>query len=261
MLDPYVTMLDIDVDQWRNAQSLLLRSARALRRVILLHDQGRVVKCRDTSGATVSGAPTVVTDPTETARSLYQANPGVDFVAVMDRDSVDSFFARAQDMWTMDQDLDDYVTGCYRLLDEPGCGIVTYPGRASGNLGLQWRLGVSHEAVEAGLAAVASPGGTVVLGVEAEDCLWSSLILDIGDGGKIVAVTTADPSLVDIHGDRRRLADRLVEWQRGRGKRVDFALVFALEAVRAFLAGGMEDKARLWSAGLADGSIVDASPR
>ncbi|MDR2975515.1 MAG: hypothetical protein LBV00_12555 [Propionibacteriaceae bacterium] len=258
MLDPYVTMLDIDVDQWRNAQSLLLHSARAQRRVIVLHDKGTVVKCRDTTGAAVVGGPSVVTDARACAQALYEANPGVDFVAVMERDAVDSFFAQAQDQWTLEQDLDDYVTGYFRLLDAPDCGIVTYPGKASENLGLQWRLGASHEAVVAGLAAVANPGGAVVLGVESEGVLWSSLIIDLGDDGKIVAVTTADPSLVDIHGDRAQLGGRLVEWQQGKGKRVECGLVFSLTAARAFLAGAIQDKANLLSAGLADGGIVDA---
>ena len=62
MLHGDVLMADLDVDQWRNAQHLLLRSAKGARRIVCLLEKGKVVKCRHTQGAEVAQAPTQVDD-------------------------------------------------------------------------------------------------------------------------------------------------------------------------------------------------------
>ena len=252
MLDPYVTMLDIDVDQWRNAQTLLLHSARATRRIVVIHDQGVVVKCRDTTGAAVKNAPTQVADANQVAKALYEANPEVGFVMVVERDAMDTYFAKVQDMWTIEQDLDDYVRACFAALDDTAGGVVTYPGTAGHNLGLQWRLGTSHDIIESALASVGKPGGTVVLGVEDAGRLWASLVLDLGQDGKVVGITTADPAEVELGGSRPELADRLAAWQQTKAKRVDAVLVCALATIQRVLGGDSQ----ALMAGIADGSIV-----
>ena len=45
MLHGDVLMADIDVDQWRNAQNLVLRSAKEAKRLIVMLEKGEVVKC------------------------------------------------------------------------------------------------------------------------------------------------------------------------------------------------------------------------
>lgn len=226
MLHKDVLMADIDVDQWRNAQRLLLRSAKAARRIVVIHDQGRVVKCRHTAQAPVVGAPERVVDPHRTARDLYEANAsttGTDFVVVMERDAVDRYFAAVQDSWDIDEDLDVFVQRTYATLDEYADGIATWPGRARDTLGLQWRTGASRDQIAAALAALPA-GSVVVLGVHDADALWASLVLDVDGEGSVVSVTTADPSLVDLHGDRAEVLDRVVAWVEGTGRTVAVAL-------------------------------------
>ena len=73
MLHRNVLMADIDVDQWRNAQSLLLRSAKAARRIIVIHEHGTLLKLAHTTGAPIAGHIDTVDDPHAVARALYEA--------------------------------------------------------------------------------------------------------------------------------------------------------------------------------------------
>ena len=57
MLGKDVLMEDIDIDQWRNAQDLLLESSKEKRRIIVLHDNGVVRKCEHTDGIEIVGKP------------------------------------------------------------------------------------------------------------------------------------------------------------------------------------------------------------
>lgn len=226
MLHKDVLMADIDVDQWRNAQALLLHSAKGARRLVVIHESGRVLKLRHTQGLPVRGEVTRVDDPHQVARELYEANhDSVDFVVVMERDAVDSYFAQIQDAWDIDADLDVFVQGTYAALDDYPDGIVTYPGTARGTLGLQWRIGASHEELEAAARAFIAPGTTAVLGVHDGASLWTSLILDFDDDWRITSITTADPSVVDIHGDRDAVLGRLTHWLQDAGTSVSLAVL------------------------------------
>ncbi|GEN81602.1 hypothetical protein [Actinotalea fermentans] len=256
MLHQDVLMADIDVDQWRNAQALLLRSAKAARRLVVIHEDGDVVKFRHTSGATCVGAVERVNEPRALAQRLYEANrESVDFVVVMERGAVDSYFAALQDSWNIDEDLDVFVQRTYALLDEYPEGVVTYPGPARDILGLQWRTGASLDAVNAAARALVAPGSTVVLGVHDSGSLWASLVLDFDDEWKVTSITTADPSLVDVTGAIGPVLNRVVAWQESRGKKVSLALSMDRTGAEEFLAAPAAEKAgvlgRLVSAGRA----------
>ncbi len=241
MLHGDVLMADLDVDQWRNAQDLVLRSAKEARRVIVLLEAGTVVKCRHTSGRAVLDAPSQIDDLEAAAQALYEANrEDTDFVLVMERDAADEYFAAFQQAWTADEDLDEFVRRTYRSLDDYAGSIVTYPGRARDNLGLQWRLGASYEQVEAAVHTMVEPSSTVVLAVHDGKKLWTSLILRFDDDLKIVSIGTADPSLVDIHGTRSEVVERLVRFAEGREGNVCLVVEATLEAAKSFLAA--EDK-------------------
>ncbi len=243
MLHQDVLMADIDVDQWRNAQSLLLRSAKSCPRLVVIHDKGRVVKFRHSRGMPVHGHVDSVADPHRLARDVYEANKAVvDFAVVLDRDSVDSYFAQVQDGWDIDDDLDAFVQKTYAALDSYPDGIVTYPGRARDTLGLQWRIGASHDQVVAAVRELVAPQSTVVLGVSAEDRLWASLILDFDDDANVTSITTADPSAVDLNGTHEELTTRLSTWVEKSGKTVSFAMVLDRDAATEFLAARAEDK-------------------
>lgn len=257
MLHKDVLMADIDVDQWRNAQALVLRSAKAARRIVLIHEGGRVLKLRHTSGVPVAGAVTRVTDPAATARALHEANQeSTDLVVVLERDAVDGYFASIQDAWDIEADLDAFVQNTYATIDAYGDGIVTYPGPARSMLGLQWRTGASLAEVGAAARAHVAPGSTAVLGVHDDGALWTSLVLDFDTDWKVTSVTTADPSLVDLHGGRAEVLDRLLAWQRGQGKEVSLALVLDRRAADAFLAATGPAKAKVLTEALAAGAAT-----
>lgn len=254
MLHQDVLMADIDVDQWRNAQALLLRSAKACRRLVVIHDGGRVVKFRHTGGLPARGRVDTVDDPHRLARELYQANQAdVDFVVVLERDAVDSYFAQVQDAWNIEDDLDEFVRKTYAALDSFPDGIVTHPEPARDTLGLQWRLGASYQQVEAAARAAIAPGSTAILGVTSGGALWTSLILDFDADHKVTSITTADPSLVDLHGTHRELADRLTTWVEAAGKTVSLALVLDHAAAVEFLTARGEQKAATLTALLSGG--------
>jgi hypothetical protein len=255
MLHQDVLMSDIDVDQWRNAQALLLRSAKTCRRLVVIHERGRVLKFRHTTlGDRVSGRVATVDDPHRTARVLYDANSGeVDFVVVMERDALDSYFAQVQDSWDIDEDLDEFVRKSYAALDSFTDGIVTYPGRARETLGLQWRLGASFSEVESAVREFVRPASTVILGVESDVQLWMSLILDFDEDYKITSVTTADPSRVDVRGTAQALEERLKDWVEASGKVVSLALVLQYTAAVDFLAAPSDKKGAVLSTLLRNG--------
>lgn len=243
MLHKDVLMADIDVDQWRNAQALLLRSAKGARRLVVIHEGGRVLKFRHTQGLPVTGRVTQVDDPHELARQLCAANAGaVDFVVVMERDAVDSCFAQIQDSWDIDADLDVFVQGTYAALDAYPDGIVAHPGTARDTLGLQWRIGASLDEVNAAVRAFIAPGTTAILGVHDGSSLWTSLILDFDADWKVTSMTTADPSLVDIHGGRTEVLERLTAWVEGSGKAVSLAVLLDRAAADELLAASGPDK-------------------
>jgi hypothetical protein len=246
MLDKDVMMADIDADQWRNAQALVLRSAKRCRRLVVIHDAGRVVKFRHSHGRRVRGRVSFVSDPHRLARDLYETNRGlVDFVVVMERDAVDSYFAQVQDSWDIEEDLDAFVARTYATLDSYADGIVTYPGPTRETLGLQWRVGASLEEVTAAVRSHVAPRSTVILGTELDGRLSASLIIDVDSDHRITSITTADPSRVDVHGTPGELAHRLTSWVERAGRTVSFALVVDQRGARELLAAPAGEKAAI----------------
>lgn len=243
MLHGDVLMADLDVNQWRNAQHLLLRSAKSARRIVCLLEKGKVVKCRHTHGVKVAQAPTHVDNLQEAADALYAANrEQVDFVLVAERDAIDEYFAEYQNTWSADEDLDVYVSRSWTLLRERyKSTIVTAPKPADQVLGLQWNLGVSHDEVVAAAEAFVNPDSTFVLAVHDENSLWTSLILRFDKNRKVISISTADPSLVNIQGNRAVVTQRLVSFANNREGKVSLVVSCTREAAKQFLAA--EDKA------------------
>ena len=254
MLHKDALMQDIDVAQWRNAQELLLESAKERRRIVVLHDDGTVRKVVHSHGREVKAPPANLDDPAAAARALYEANSdSVDFVAVFERAAFDAYFAAVQDSWDIDEDLDSFVHRTYALLDDYPSGMVTYPGRARSTLGLQWRLGASRDDVVNAVAAFVEGGTTVVLGVFGDRELWASLVLTFDDAGSITAVTTADPSEVDLVGDPETVANAVVDWVRGKHGHCSLGLFLKKASAEAFLAAA--DKAAALRGASAKGDL------
>lgn len=243
MLHGDVLMADLDVDQWRNAQHLLLRSAKGARRIVCLLEKGEVVKCRHTHGADVADTPSRVDDLQAAADALYAANrEQVDFVLVAERDAMDEYFAEYQNAREADEDLDVYVSRSWSLLrDRYKSSIVTAPEPADQTLGLQWKLGASHDEVVAAAEALVTPDSSVVLAVHDAGALWTSLILRFDEDRKVISIGTADPSLVNIKGDPAAVTERLVGFANAREGNVKLVVSCTKEAAERFLEA--QDKA------------------
>ena len=255
MLHKDVQMQDIDVSQWRNTQELILNSAKDRRRIIVLHDAGKVRKVAHSTGAPVTGTVDRADNPTALAKELYENNAkSVDFVAVFERAVFDDYFARVQDSWDIDEDLDEFVQRTYALLDQFPEGMVTYPGSARSTLGLQWRLGCSRDDIIAATERFVEPGATIVLGVFDEGSLWASLVLTFDDASSVASVTTVDPSEVSIEGDITTVAAGVVDWVRAKHGTCTLGLFMERPAAEAFLKA--TDKAAALREASAAGQLV-----
>jgi hypothetical protein len=260
MLHQDVSMQDIDVAQWRNAQTLLLDSAKERRRIVVLHDDGMVRKVAHSHGTRVRSAPSQLGNALDGARALYDANRGnVDFVAVFERRAFDAYFAAVQDSWDIDEDLDAFVQRTYALLDEYPDGMVTYPGRARSNLGLQWRLGASRETVLAAVQRFVAPGSSVILAVIDGEHLWASLVLTFDVDRKIVSATTVDTAELTAVGRPADVADAVLGWAIARGLTCSLGLFLQRRVAEELLSS--DNKSAVLRDALADGrAVLDPAP-
>ena len=119
MLHENPWMADIDVDHWRNMQTLLLDSAKERRRIVVIHEAGEIQKFVHSERQPIERPVARITDPRADAEAIYRANEAaVDFVAVFERRAFDDWTARFQDSWRSDEDLDAFVYRQYALMDE-----------------------------------------------------------------------------------------------------------------------------------------------
>jgi len=229
-------MVDIDVDHWRNLQSMILESAKERPRIILIHENGELLKFVHSQRADIVRNVDRVDHPLEVAEKVYRANAGkADFVVVLDRRAVDRFFAQTQDTWRADEDLDEYVHRMYATLDEYSEGIVTYPGPARTMLGLQWRVGASYEDVSAAVGRFVPANTTVVFGVFADNALWASLILGFDAERRVSLITTADPSELTASGISEAAAKEFVGWANRKYSPCSLGLFMDLDGAKALL--------------------------
>jgi hypothetical protein len=235
MLSKDVLMEDIDIDQWRNAQNLLLESAKEKRRIIILHDQGIIRKCEHTEGCPVSGAPDRIVDAQAQAKQLYEDNrDSVDFVAIFERHAFDEYFSRVQGSWIVDEPLDSFVQRTYALLDCYANQLVTYPGPARTRLGLQYRLGVTRNEAAVLADRWLKPESSLLLGVYEENRLWASLVMTFDGQMNVTELTTVDAERVDIHGAMEEVVARCLQWTAEHHQPEAVALVWTRQAFEQF---------------------------
>jgi hypothetical protein len=236
MLHENPLMADIDVDHWRNLQELLLESGKAKRRIILIHENGELLKFVHSQRQEIVRNVARVDDPPAVAEKVYRANSDkTDFVVALERRTVERFFAQVQDTWSADEDLDVYVHRMFDVLDEYDDGIVTYPGKASTNLGLQWRLGASYEDVLAAVKKFVPADTTVVFGVFTGDTLWACLVLGFDGDKRIVNITTADPTELTSTGNWQDKAKEVVSWANKKFTECSIGLFTDLDSAKDFL--------------------------
>ena len=237
MLHENPWMADIDVDHWRNMQTLLLDSAKERRRIIVIHEAGEIQKFVHSERRPIQRAVERITDPRADAEAIYRANEAaVDFVSVFERRAFDDWTARFQDSWRSDEDLDAFVYRQYALMDEYPDGIVTYPGPARSMLGLQWRIGAGCADVQAAVAAFVPPSSSVVFGVFEGETLWSTLVLRFDGDRRVNVITTVDPTELALDADRAAVARNVVAWVNARYAPCSLGMFTSVEGARGFLA-------------------------
>ena len=255
MLGKDVLMEDIDIDQWRNAQDLLLESSTEQRRIIGLHDNGAVRKCEHTDGFEIVGKPTEITDAPTQAKELYENNKdNVDFVAIFERRAFDEYFSRMQQSWVADEPLDSFVHRTYALLDEYPTTMVTYPGPARETLGLQYRFGVTRNEAIVLANRWVRPNSSLLLGVYDEGGIWASLVMSFDSELTMVELTTVDAERVDVKGDLGEVTARAMEWMIENHRPDAAALVWTREAFDKFREA--KNKELAVAAALANGAAV-----
>jgi len=236
-------MADIDVNHWRNLQVLLLESAKQKRRIIVIHENGKLLKLVHSHREEIVRDIDRVDQPSAVAEKVYRANPGkADFVAVFERRAFDQYFGRIQDTWNGDEDLDEYVHRMYAMIDEYPEAIVTYPGPASKVLGLQWRFGASYEEIKAAVGLLPARS-TAVFGVFEGGALWATLVLGFDADRRANVVTTVDPSQLAPATARPDIARSVVEWTNQHYPPCSLGLFMSLDSAKAFLASRDKGKA------------------
>jgi len=237
MLHEDPLMLDIDVNHWRNLQSLLLESAKEKRRIIVIHEDGEILKFVHSQREEIVRTVRRIDDPHAAAEQIYRANPGkADFVAVFERRQFDRYFGQWQGTWRPDEDLDSFVQRTYATLDEYPDGMVTYPGPARDVLGLQWRFGTTYAAAKTALERFVPVDSTVVFGVFEGESLWASLVLGFDGNRRAKVVTTVDVSELPKPLAKNEIVAEVVAWVDKRYGPCSLALFVGVEDARAFLA-------------------------
>ena len=237
MLHENPLMTDIDVDHWRNLQALMLDSAKGKRRIIVIHDNGEIEKFAHSAKAAILKPIDRITNPKADAETIYKANSAVvDFVMVVERKASDAYFRAVQDAWTPQDDIDVYVNRSYRLMEGYAEGIVTYPGPASTQLGLQWRLGAGFDQIAAAVKAFGEPERSAVLGVFDKNTLWATLVLHFDANMRIDVVTTADPTDITLSDSKDATAAAVVDWVGEHYGKVCLGLFVDLADAKRFLA-------------------------
>lgn len=236
MLHENPLMTNIDVDHWRNLQHLVLESSREKCRIIIIHEKGEIMKFVHSKRHEIIKSVDRVDDAAKVAEQVYRDNAeNTDFVLVIERKSVEDFFAKVQDSWKAEEDLDVYVHRMFKSLDDYPEGIVTFPGSARSNLGLQWRLGSKYEDIDEAIKRFIPAESSIVFGVFDEDILWTSLVLGFDIDKKINNITTVDPTELDQSGKWQDQAIKMIDWVNHKYPRCSLGIFTSLKEVGQIL--------------------------
>ena len=77
MLHENPLMVDANVDHWRNLQSLLLELAKGKSRIIVIHEDGEILKFVHSRKAEIVRPVERIDDPHVAAKAIYDANPAL----------------------------------------------------------------------------------------------------------------------------------------------------------------------------------------
>ena len=255
MLHENPLMADIDVNHWRNMQSLLLESAKSKRRIIVIHENGEILKFVHTHRVEIIRTIDRVTDSRIDAKKIFEDNLGkCDFVMILERRVLEKYFGEVQNSWNAKEDLDVYVHRMFSKLDEYPEAVVTYPNKASSNLGLQWRIGSSHEAIVDAAQKYMKPNSSLVIGVFDKDELWATLVLGFDSDLKIDNVTTVDPTELSSLRGFSKVSESVVEWVSKTYTPVSVGLFMDVEIAKSLFA--TDDKKKVLVKAMSTGQLL-----
>ncbi len=200
MLDKNPLMIDLDIAQWSNLHNEFLIGVREKKRIVVIHEKGKVQNISHSHDAPINNPINTVVNPQRAAKELYDSNKDTtELVMILDRCSVETYYDEIQSVWTSEEDLDHYMYRMYSRLDCYYPGIVTYPGPASRQLGLQWILPGKPNflEVEAMINNFVEKSSVVTLAVfDSPTKLWASLVLGFNEKKKISLITSVKQGLI-----------------------------------------------------------------
>jgi len=236
MLHKNVQIVDVDVDHWRNLQDLFIGSSKEKRRIIVIHENGQIAKFIHSDRIEIVRAVERIESAQDDAKAIYEANrDAVDFVMVLERRAVEKYMAQIQDAWSADEDIDEYVHRIYATLAEYEDGIATYPGEASTNLGLQWRVGIPYEELQELVGTAAKPDSKAFLAIMDGDALWASLVLGFDSDRKIDLITSVPVRAGERIGSLQEASSALASQVSNLHGECSLGLVSQLKAFQAWL--------------------------
>jgi hypothetical protein len=247
MISPDIQMLDINPYQWRHLFDLFFTNR--ARQLIIIHENGRVLKAFDTQHGLRPDLKTQsVSDPPSLALQLYRAEQ-VDQVWVLERAALSDYSDALRTIYNPDEDGDRYFQRARLALDD-NPQLVRYPPRPRG----MYLAGISYEAFEKLIGRVPA-GGTLVLGVFDEHSIWASLILRV-ERGKVGLITTTDAIMpIDVRIEDWRPAARLILDRVAAQIGAPFAGLFCAREAFIDLVTG-DDKLAHFKALKTEGSII-----
>ncbi len=259
MLDANPLMIDIDIDHWRNLHKSLLRPIRGRRRIVVIHDNGKVQNISHSDGKEVHKTIATVVEPGRDARVLYEANKAdVDLVMLLERRTVERYYHEVFEGWHPEEDLDAFIHRMYSSLDTHMPGIVTFPGPPSRQLGLQWSLPWDYQKVVNAVERFVPAACTVIIAVfDDVTNLWTSLVLGFDDRKKITLISSLDKTLVKK--DWKQEHTSLTKWVDGRFWKCELG-IFVSKGVAKRILLSADPAIDLLSCAVSNDVLIDPCP-
>ncbi len=186
MIDENLVMLDMDPRQFRRLYDLAVPLKKP-RRIIVLHDSGQVVKAYDTEHGLRPDLRAPIGEPEKRAREIFDSEPGVFEVLLLERAAMREYFAALQATYTAAESADEYYDRCFRARGNYPGRIVKYPPHFPG---LQY-LGIDWDDVRAFVQQYIPSDSWLLFAAFEGDRIWMSWIIGLS-GGQVVRVASSD---------------------------------------------------------------------
>ncbi len=254
MLDLHAQMIDIDINSWAYLQSKLIRSGRELRRIIIIHEEGNILKFVHSHGKAIRKVIDKITNPFEDAKRVYEANKEIiDYVIIINREGVEEYFAELQEKWDPNESIIEYTIKMRRLLDKyhEKSLIVTYPGKPTDYLGWIPTVKINYEDIVKFVRDFIVPESLVVLFVFEEQELKANLILGFNKELKIDLITSLDilkPLRVEEYDWKHNYKELITIIEGKIGRKVSLGIFVTEEILNDIIERGYIDLGKIFTA-------------